>query len=256
MQSFAYRRYVRYKDAVDFIDKCPTNFRRTRGTDECYEWEDAVVIKLDVNDDGSPTLADYTRIFGTHCMDEDTLITGDDDNNVYIVFKNNKKVVTEDISAIIHVLSKLRFDIKCVLHKKVPPADVPDHIKINLNLIQNNVINNNVSNSNVINNSVINNIICNSVNNLNISSHGFSTASLSGITILQNYLEAHLSQGVICPLRQLSKHQEWKPKYRNMVETQTVAICKSCNQRWLKGCCPNYNRENRTKWVVAIRWKK
>ena len=49
------------------------------------------IIKIDAVDDNSNDYKDKT---GIHFMNEKTLIIGDDDNNVYLVFEKDNEVIT------------------------------------------------------------------------------------------------------------------------------------------------------------------
>lgn len=229
----AQKQQQRLESYVEFLDKCKTNFKKTKDTNEYCEWNDTVTIKLDAS---NKVENDYANAFGTRFLDEETLIVCDDNNNVLIVFQDDNKVVTKNITPIIHVLNKLRLDSKCLIHKQIEPAQVPPHIRINLNFIQNNT-ENYIQNADTIQNV---NTIHNNFAGLNIQTN-----------MLQEYLDTYLKNGVACPLKQLSKHPEWKPEYRNRVETRKMNICKSCNKKWLKGCCQNYSRNNRTIWTMV-----
>ncbi len=228
----------RFKHAVDFLEHCNTNFKKSKSSTECCEWDNTVTIKLDASDDSDK---EYRKKFGVNFMDENTLIIGDDMNNVLMVYQDENKVVTEDITSLIHVLNKLYITPEYIIHKKVEPAKTPPHIKINLNFIQNN----NIQNANTIHNV---HTIQNNFANLCVS----STTSID--TAAQCYLETYFKRGGMCPLKKVSRHPEWKTAYKDKIETKKVDICKSCEKRWLKGCCDKYSRANRTIWVMVIGW--
>ncbi len=225
----------RFRHAVDFVDQCKTNFRKTKDSSEYCEWSDTVTIKLDASDHSDD---EYKNKFGGNFLDEETLIIGDEMNNVLMVYQDEDKVVTKNITSLIHVLSKLRLTSKCIVHKKMEPSRAPPHIKVNLTFIQNNV-----QNANTIQNATT---IQNNFNNLSISSTDIDTA--------QSYLETYFKRGGICPLKKLSRHPEWNKAYLAKIETKKMNICKSCHQRWLKGCCAEYSRNNRTIWVMVVGW--
>lgn len=223
------RAQKQFRHAVDFIDQCKTNFRKTSSFDEYCEWDNTVTIRLDASDD---PVKEYRKKFGVNFMDEDTLIIGDSMNNVLMVYQDEDKVITEDITSLIHVLSKLRMTPQCVVHKKTEPSKTPPHIKINLNF--------NIQNADTIQNA---NIIQNNFADLQVSATDTGTA--------QWYLETYFKRGGMCPLKKASRHPEWKAVYRDEIETKKLNICKSCEQRWIKGCCENYSR---TTWVMVIGW--
>ena len=222
----------RFRHAVDFLDHCNTNFKKSKSSTECCEWDNTVTIKLDASDNSDK---EYREKFGVNFMDENTLIIGDDMNNVLMVYQDESKVVAEDITSLIHVLNKLRLTPQCIVHKKMEPSKTPPHIKINLNF--------NIQNANTIQNA---HTIQNNFANLHISSTGINNA--------QCYLETYFKRGGTCPLKKISRYPEWKPAYKDEIETKRMDICKSCKQRWIRGCCENYSRTNRTIWVMVIGW--
>ena len=225
----------RFRYAVDFVNQCETNFTKIISSDKYCEWGNTVTIKLDASDDPDK---EYRKKFGVGFMDEDTLIIGDDMNNVLMVYQDENKVVTDDVTSLIHVIDKLRMTPKCIVHKKMEPSKTPPHIKINLNFIQNNI-----QNANTIQNAQT---IQNNFANLQVSS--------TDVNNVRCYLEAYFKKGGMCSLKKISRHPEWKTKYRDEIETKKLNICKSCEQRWIKGCCENYSRTNRTIWVMVIGW--
>ena len=110
--------------------------KRAKFLPSVCEWDNTVTIKLDASDDSDK---EYKKKFGVNFMDEDTLIIGDDMNNVLMVYQDENKVITEDITSLIHVLNKLRLTPQCIIHKRVEPSKAPPHIKIDLNFVQNNI---------------------------------------------------------------------------------------------------------------------
>lgn len=225
----------RFRHAVDFLDHCSTNFRKIRSSDEYCEWDNTVTIKLDASDDPDK---EYRNKFGSDFRHEDTLIIGDDMNNVFMVYQDEDRVVKEDITSLIHVLDTLRMTPQCIFHKKMEPSKTPPHIKVNLNFIQNNI-----QNANTIQNA---HTIHNNFANLCVSPTSIDTA--------QCYLETYFKRGGMCSLKKISRFPEWKAVYRDEIETKKLNICKSCEQRWIKGCCESYGRTNRTIWVMVIGW--
>lgn len=226
----------RFERVVDFVDQCQTNFTKLKSNDDYCEWSDTVTIKIDVG-----ATEEYTNKFGVNFLDKDTLIVGDEMNNVLLVYQDDGEIVTKNITPLIHVLNKLRLTPKCVVHKKVEPAKIPPHIKVNLNFIQNNI--QNIQNADTIYNG---DIIHKNFADLHISSPKQDT--------LQSYLETYFTKGGTIPIKQLSRHPEWKRAYRDSVTTRNMNICKSCDKRFLKGCCANYSRTNRTMRVMVIGW--
>lgn len=159
-------------------------------------------------------------------------------NNVLLVYQDENKVVDEDLTSLIHVLNKLRVTSQCIVHKKMEPSKTPPHIKINLNKIQNNIQN------------------ANTIQNASTIQNNFANLHVSSTTInnVDCYLESYFKRGGMCSLKKILRHPEWKAAYRNEMETRKLNICKSCEKRWLKGCCENYSRANRTIRVMVIGW--
>lgn len=157
-------------------------------------------------------------------------------NNVLMVYQDENKVVTEDITSLIHVLNKLRMTPQCIVHNKMEPSKTPSHIKINLNFIQNNIQN------------------ANTIQNAQTIQNNFSNLCVSSIDNAQCYLETYFKRGGACPLKKVYRHPEWKAAYKSEIETRKLNICKSCEQRWIRGCCESYSRTNRTIWVMVIGW--
>ncbi len=144
----------RFKHVVDFLDQCETNFKKIRSSDDYCGWDNTVTIKLDASDDSD---REYRKKFSVNFMDEDTLIIGDDMSNVLMVYQDENKVITEDITSLIHVINKLCITPQCIIHKEMEPSKTPPHIKINLNFVQNNIQNaNTVQNANTIQNNFAN----------------------------------------------------------------------------------------------------
>ena len=131
-ESYASRAQRRFGRIVDFVDKCQTNFKKTlsgsacatNSTNEYCEWSDTVTIKLNASDHSDN---EYTDKFGVNFLDEDTLIIGDEMNNVLLVYQNEDKVVTRNVTSLIHVLNKLCLTPHCIVHKEKEPAEVPPH---------------------------------------------------------------------------------------------------------------------------------
>ena len=227
----------RFRHVVDFLDHCNTNFKKSKSSSECCEWDNTVTIKLDASDNDNSD-KEYRKKFGVNFMDEDTLIIGDDMNNVLMVYQDENKVAAEDITSLIHVINRLCLTPQCIIHKRVEPSKTPPHIKISLNFVQNNIQNaNNIQNN---------------FANLHVSST--INQSAIGLGSAQCYLETYFKRGGTCPLKRISRHPEWEPAYKGEIETKKMDICKFCEKRWLKGCCANYSRTNRTIWVMVIGW--
>lgn len=89
---------------------------------------EGAIIKIDATDDGG---ADYEEIFGKNFLEEETLILGDDDNNVYLVFRKeeDETVVAKDITKNLHIVDKCTYDNGSHIHKRYPPANIPAHLK-------------------------------------------------------------------------------------------------------------------------------
>jgi hypothetical protein len=121
------RAQERFRHAVDFLDHCNTNFKKSKSATDCCEWDNTVTMKLDASDESDK---EYRKKFGVNFMDEDTLIIGDDMNNVLMVYQDENKVITEDITSLIHVLNKLRLspqEMAIVLNVRTLPLSRPGH---------------------------------------------------------------------------------------------------------------------------------
>lgn len=237
LESHAQRIKRQYCDNVDFVDNCQTNFRKSKSSDDYCEWNDTVTIKINASDNPDK---EYRSKFGVHFLDESTFIVGDEYNNVLLVYQDDDKVVTKNVTSLIRVQNKFRLDHNCIIHKKLEPAKVPPHIRVHLTYINNQNNNTIVNNNNIINN----------FHNLNIS----SSESTQHANTIQSYLDIYFKKGGMCSIKQLSRYPEWKKEYRHMLETRKMNICKSCKEKWIKGCCSDYSRYNRTQLVMVIGW--
>ena len=230
MTPFQVRQQKQFNHIVEFIDKCQTNFKQLKRSNSYAEWSDTVTIKLDASNQPG---AAYTCKFGSRFMDEETLIISDEDNNIHLVYCDKNKVVAESLTPLIRVLNNLRITPKYILHKERQPANVPPHIRINLNFIE---TQNNIQNANTIHNVDIHNgDIIHKNGRICSKFAGLSIPSLD-INTLDKYLNTYFIPGDFIPLKQLSRHFEWKKTYRSEVTTRSMDICKSCRKRFRVGC--------------------
>jgi len=197
-------------------------------------------------------------------MDEETLILGDENNNVYLVFeKIDKLVTTKNITKNVHVTDNYRYCQGSIIHKKHEVTPVPIYLKY---IIINNTIINNFHSLNISNNQfdikqvqIQKNqspIIPTVVDVSKLERAEFS-ASSPGLNLDSNiFLENNYIRGGMCPLANMRQHPEWVPEYRKNVEVKRINICKSCRNRFIKGCCPEYSSKNKTMQTMVIGWHK
>ena len=191
---------------------------------------DKTIIKIDAVDDNCNDYKDRT---GVHFMDEETLILGDENNNVYLVFeKNDELATTKNITKRLHAIDNYRYCQGSIIHKKHEVTQMPIHLK-----------------SIIINNTIINNF-----QSLNIS-NSTSTKKKTDFSEL-GFLEKNYRRGGMCPLVDMRQHQEWVPIYRKHVEVKRITICRSCRKRFIKGCCSEYSSKNKTMQTMVIGWHK
>ena len=187
------------------------------------------IIKIDAVDDNCNDYKDRT---GIHFMDEETLILGDEDNNVYLVFeKDDKLVTTKNITKRVHAIDNYHYCQGSIIHKKHEVAPMPIHLK-----------------SIIINNTIINNYSYTESPGQYLNTR--TDASHSG------FLEKNYNRGGMCPLVNMRQHPEWVPGYRKHVEVKRITICKSCRSRFIKGCCPEYSSNNKMMQTMVIGWQK
>jgi hypothetical protein len=187
--------------------------------------DDKIIVKLNAVDDDSNDYKDKT---GVHFMDEPTLIIGDKDNNALLVFERGEvqaKHITKHITKNMHIINKFCFDLDSIIHKRHEIAPMPVHLK---SVIINNYINYNP---------IINN---------------FQSCTLSNISV--DFFERNYKRGGMYPLEDMKRHPEWIPEYRKQVEVKRIDMCKSCGQKFVKGCCINYNPKNRSMKTMVIGW--
>ena len=167
----------------------------------------------------------YEKITGKKLLEENTLILGDNDNNVLLVFQKekDKRIITKKIASDIHIIEKFDYDFGSLIHKRREPSAIPSHLKEHLTFV-------NIQTS-----------VTDNFDSLKISDD-------------LSFFEKNYKKGGICSLSKMIRHDEWTDEYRNLVKTGKVHICKSCRKKWLKGCCEQYARDNRIQLVMVIDW--
>ena len=168
-------------------------------------------------------------------MEENTLILGDEDNNVLLFFKCSSKSHNKNIFEGVTVLDQFSYSSKSIVHRKRDPVDVPHHLE--------KYIFDFASISAGLGGSCSEYALAGSLKNLRIEKPEH--------TFLKNY-----AKGGMMPLKEMKKHPEWKEEYRKYLEIKKVQICKSCGKKSLKGCCPGYGASNRSMLTVVIGWSK
>ena len=178
---------------------------------------EGIIVKLDTEGGFN----NYQNKIGDP-MEENTLILGDEDNNVLLFFKCSSKSHKKSIFEGVTVLDQFRYSSKSIIHRKRSPVDVPLHLgKYIFDFVP---------------------IEC-SMGNLTIEKPRH--------TFLENY-----TKGGMMPLKEMKRHPEWKEEYKKCIEIKKVQICKSCGKKSLKGCCPSYNASNRSVLTMVIGWSR
>src|SRR3984885_3856939 len=154
---------------------------------------EGVIIKIDASEYGG---SDYKKKMGVNFLEENTLILGDDDNNVFLIFRKEegKVVTTKDITDNIHVIDSCNFDSESIIHSRHVPAKVPTHLSAHLT-----IVNVNIWHSNIVDD----------FNNLKISPDG-----------KENFFKKNYKPGGICSLKKMRNHPEWRDEYEDKLETQ------------------------------------
>ena len=245
-------RQQRKKD-LDFIIELFGNTTRIMGT----------ILKI--NADGG--MENYMMTAGNP-MAEDTLIVGDEDNNVLLCFKKYGSLCYNN-TAVEGVRAMPHFDYReeCIVHKRKELTDVPERL-INI-IFQSNTVHN----------------ITNNFSKLKINSYptqylGKETCTLSaGLRAkalapfqqgsgqrptqkahnlhnsnAEDFLSTFYVRGGMIPLKQVKNNPEWKKEYEVDLFTKRVHICKSCKNKAHKGCCSNYSSENRSMVTMIMGW--
>ena len=154
---------------------------------------DKTIIKIDAVDDNCNDYKDKT---GVHFMDEETLILGDESNNVYLVFeKDDELVTTQKITRRVHAIDNYRYCQGSIIHKKHEVTPMPIHLK-----------------SIIINKTIINNY---SYTECQIQSLN-STPTQKDVSE-SGFLEKNYKRGGMCPLVDMRQHPEWVPGYKKHV---------------------------------------
>ena len=168
-----------------------------------------------VNDDSN----NYKETTGEHFMDEQTLILGDNKNNVYLVFdKDNGLVTTNNVAEHVHVVDRYHYQLGSIIHNKHEVAPLPTHLRAVF----------------------INNSVTHITNN-------FGTMNISDDKIATCFLETHYVRGGMCCLIDMKRHPEWIPTYKRYVTTKRINM-------FLKNCCSEYSLHNKTMRTMVVGW--
>ena len=199
------------------------------------------VLKLDV-DKG---FTNYTDKIGNP-MSEETLIVGDENNNVFIVFKQHQKIVPVKIFDGVNVIPSLKYGDGYLLHRKQQPTDVPLRI-VNIVMQQNNVYNTN-------NFKFVTKNTTNNFNSLKINDEKKHTQSNNINTNFETFMHKFYKEGGMVPIKKVKMHPEWTKEYETCITTRRVNMCKSCKEKAYKGCCLEYSSSNRVMIKMVIGW--
>lgn len=201
---------------------------------------EGIIFKLDATDFGVTNGGDdYEKITGVDFLEEKTLIVGDDDNNSYLIFNKEKEEVDNNhVTDKVHILDKFYYDSESFIRKKHEPTNLPEYLRPFI-IIKNEI-------------NITNNIINSSITNVN----DLKYLRITEMNRIEDFLERNYERGGMYPLRDMKRHLEWIPKYRESVEVKRLQICKSCGGRSVKGCCERYSRKNRSMITMVIGWYK
>ena len=181
---------------------------------------EGIIVKLDT--EGG--FDNYQEKIGNP-MEENTLIIGDQDNNVLLFFNCSNKSHNTQIFQGVTVFNKYNYDKESIIHKRRDPVDVPLHLE--------KYIFDFASNSLVV-----------------------PLRSLEVREPIEIFLKNNYIRGGMMPLKEMKQHPEWKKEYRKNIDIKKVQICKFCNKKSLKGCCSNYSSVNRSMLTMVIGWSK
>ena len=201
------------------------------------------VLKLDV-DNG---FTNYTDKIGNP-MSEETLIVGDENNNVFIVFKQHQKLVPVKIFDGVNIISSLKYGDGYLLHRKKQPTDVPMRI-VNIVMQQNNVYNTN-------NFKFVTKNTTNNFNSLKIKDDKEHTQDDQLNTNFETFMHRFYKEGGMVPIKNVKMHPEWTKEYEACITTKRVNMCKSCKEKAHKGCCLEYSSSNRVMIKMVIGWSE
>jgi hypothetical protein len=126
-------------------------------------------------------------------------------------------------------MDKYDYNPESFIRKRHEPVKIPGYLRL-LIIIENKI-------------NITNNVI-NKSNALRISEP-------SGV---EDFLEINYKRGGMYPLVEMKRHPEWRPRYRYVIITERVNICKSCKQKSAKNCCSEYSQKNRSKVTMVIGW--
>ncbi len=219
------------------------------------------VLKLDV-DNG---FTNYKDKIGNP-MNEKTLIVGDENNNVLLVFKQHQELVPVKVFDGVNIISRFQYKDGYLLHRKQQPTDVPLRI-VNIVMQQNNVYNAN-------NFKFITKNTTNKFNNLKINLDAseykkeHSKSDILGQTQIVRecprsnslnhkfvtFMHRFYKEGGMVPIKNVKMHPEWTKEYEKYITTKRVNMCKSCKGKAHKGCCSGYSSGNRVMIKMVIGW--
>ena len=210
-----------------------------------------IIVKVIPSDDGN---TDYREKTGKDFLKEKTLIFGDENFNIFLVFKEEKsKVKTNRIANTVHIMGKYEFNKNTIIHKMEVPAKVPAHLMDHLVFYNNSVVDNIVYNSSGVGSNRTSPLI------------GVGGGDEKTEVFVKNRLEFaskkeekfftiyyKKEEGGMCSWKEMKKHPEWKDEYKNNLEIQGIQMCLSCGKQSKKDCCPNYSGRNRSVKRMVI----
>ena len=70
-----------------------------------------------------------------------------------------------------------------------------------------------------------------------------------------DFFSKNYKQGNYYRFADMKRHPDWISEYKNQVKTKKINICKSCRKRFLKGCCSEYDKKNRSTVTMVVDWQ-
>jgi hypothetical protein len=181
------------------------------------------ILKLSPYDDDSPenmSSFDYYKMkTGVSVLKERTLILGTEDNESLLVFLKEDVKLIEGMISSISIIGTYKYDEESCIRNKLPPARIPDYLR-----------------------SVI------FINNIDSNIPNIQDEQVLG------FLRKNYNPGGMYPLTLVRKHPEWIPRYRHHITIERIHLCKSCGNKSMSNCCPEYDPKNRKMLLMVIGW--
>ena len=69
-----------------------------------------------------------------------------------------------------------------------------------------------------------------------------------------DFMLLHYMEGGMIPIKEVKRNPEWRAEYAGHLTIKRVNMCKSCNNVAHKGCCSGYSARNRVMIKMVIGW--